>query len=142
MGIELPPAPEAAGSYAPLVEAGGLAFVSGQIPVRGGRVEFCGPVSDNMDEARESARLCAVNAIAQLKAGVGLGRVARIARVSCYVSCGPAFTRHPEVADAASDLIAEAFGERGRHSRVAVGAPGLPMGAMTELDLVAELRPP
>ena len=142
MGIRLPPPPPAAGSYLPLVSAGGLAFVSGQIPARGGAVEFAGPVSDsNIDEGRKSARLCALNALSQIKAGVGLGRVERVVRLSCYVACGPGFTRHPEVANAASDLFAEVFGEHGKHSRVAVGVASLPLGAMTELDAVVQLRP-
>lgn len=142
MGIELPPPPESAGSYLPLVSAAGLAFVSGQIPVRGGRVAFSGPATDgNIDEARESARACAVNVIAQLKAGVGLARVSRMVRVAGYVRCGPEFTRHAEVVNAASDLFAEAFGEQGRHARAAVGVSSLPLGAMTEIEAVAEIRP-
>ena len=139
-GVRIPPAPPAAGAYAPLVESAGLAFVSGQIPVRDGRVEFCGQVSDaNIDEARESARLCALNVLAQLKERPGLGRVARIARVTGYVSCGPGFERHPEVVNAASDLLGAAFGP---HARAAVGVASLPLGAMTELDAVAEIRRP
>lgn len=142
MGIRLPEPPEAAGSYLPLVSSAGLAFVSGQIPVRAGRVEFCGPATDEgMGRARESARLCAVNVMAQLKAGVGLERVARIVRLSVYVQCGPGFTRHPEVANAASDLLAEVFGEQGRHARAAVGVSSLPLGATTEIEAVAELKP-
>ncbi len=142
MGIRLPPPPAAAGSYLPLVSAGGLAFVSGQIPARGGKVEFTGTVSDsNIDEARKSARLCALNVLSQIKAGVGLGRVERVVRLSCYVACGPGFTRHAEVANAASDLLAEVFGEHGRHSRAAVGVASLPLGSMTELDAVVQLRP-
>ena len=140
LGIAVPEPPAAAGSYAPFVEAAGLAFVSGQIPVRDGRVEFRGRVSDsNVDEARESARLCALNVAAQLKAGLGgLDRVGRIVRVTGYVNCGPEFSRHPEVIDAASELLS-AFG---KHARVAVGAASLPLGVMTELDAIAEIRRP
>lgn len=139
-GLDVPEPPPAAGSYAPVVESGSLAFVSGQLPVRGGKLRFSGRVSDsNVDEARESARLCALNVLAQLGAGPGLGRVSRVVRLAGYVNCGPDFEGHPRVIDAASDLVSGAFGA---HARAAVGVSSLPMGAMTELEAVAELRPP
>lgn len=138
--MDIPEPPAAAGSYAPVVESGGLAFVSGQLPARGGKLAFRGRVSDsNLGEARESARLCALNVLAQLGAGPGLERVSRVVRLAGYVNCGPEFSRHPEVIDAASETISGAFG---RHARAAVGVSSLPMGAMTEIEAVAEIRPP
>lgn len=141
LGISLPEPPAPAGSYAPVAVSGGCARVSGQLPVEGGVLRHRGRVTDaNVGEARLSARLCAVNVLAQLRAELGsLDRVSRITRVCGFVNAGPEFGAHPRVVDAASDLFYELFGERGRHSRVAVGASGLPLGAMTEVAADAEV---
>lgn len=141
LGITLPEPPAPAGSYAPVAVVGRTAVVSGQIPVEGGRVAYRGRVTDaNIGEARKAARLCAVNVLAQLRAELGsLDRVSRIASVTGFVNSGPEFERHPMVVDAASDLLTELFGGRGRHARVAVGASGLPLGAMAEVAATAEL---
>ena len=137
MGVELPEPPAPAGAYAPVTRAGSLLFVSGQIPVRGGRLVHSGEVTDaNVGEARESARLCAANVLAQLRAAAPLDEVS-VVSIAGFVNSGPGFAGHPRVVDAASELIAGALGARGRHSRTAVGARGLPMGAMTEVAAVA-----
>lgn len=140
MGITLPEPPEPAGSYVPAVRTGSLLYVSGQIPASGGRVEFSGSVSDgNVAEAREAARLCALNLLAQARAALGsLDRVSRVVRISGFVNAGPGFSGHPGVINAASDLLFEVFGEAGRHSRIAVGVAGLPLGAMVEIDGIFE----
>lgn len=136
----LPDAPTPAGSYKPVTVAGKLAFVSGQIPVSDGRIKYKGKVNDaNISEARESARLCAINVLSQLKSELGsLDKVANIVRITGFVNSDPAFTAQPKVIDSASDVIAAAFGQK-RHSRVAVGVASLPLGVMTEVDAIAEL---
>lgn len=140
MGIKLPTPPEPAGSYVPVVFTGNLAFVSGQIPVVDGSVAYVGSVHDgNIEDAKKSARLCVINVLAQLKRELGsLDRVSRIVRLSGFVSSAPGFAKHPAVLDAASDLVFEIFGDSGRHTRIAVGVAGLPLGSMTELDAVVE----
>lgn len=135
MGISLPNPPKSAGSYAPVVVAGDLAFVSGQIPIRDGGVVYSGMVNDsNLEEAQESARLCAVNVLVQLHARIGLERVQRFVRVGGFVNSAPGFARHHTVVDAASDLFRDAFGDRGLHARAAVGVSGLPLNSMTEIE--------
>lgn len=140
MGITLPDPPQPAGSYTPVVVAGNLAFVAGQVPIRDGRVAFTGTVdASNIETARKSAELCAINILAQLHKRMGLERVQRFVRINGFVSSGPGFADHPRVVDAASDLIYEVFGDRGRHTRAAVGVSSLPLGAMTEIDAVVQV---
>lgn len=139
MGIILPTPPAPAGSYVPVVRAGDLLFISGQIPVRDGRVEFTGRVTDGtLEEARSSARLCAINVLAQARRETSLDHV-RIVRLSGFVNAGPEFTMHPRVIDAASDFMHEVFGDAGLHSRIAVGVSGLPLDSMTEIDAVIQV---
>jgi enamine deaminase RidA (YjgF/YER057c/UK114 family) len=141
LGIELPDPPAPAGSYVPAVRTGDLVYISGQIPIRDGRVAYAGCVTDdNIAEAQESARMCAIGILAQAKRELGsLDRVARIVRLSGFVSSAPGFSQHPKVINAASDLMEEVFGQKGRHSRIAVGVAGLPLGAMTEIDAIIEV---
>ena len=140
IGIAIPdtPAPPA-GSYVPVTRAGSLVFVSGQIPIRDGTVEFAGKVSDdNITRAQESARLCAINILAQAEAHVGdLEMIEKIISLTGFVNCTSDFVQHPRVINAASDLLVEIFGsQRGSHSRMAVGAASLPLDAMTEISAV------
>lgn len=139
-GITLPDPPQPAGSYVPVVMLGNLAFVSGQIPVQDGRVVYAGVVNDaNLQEARDSAVLCMVNVLAQLHKKIGLERVQRFVRINGFVRSRQDFTLHPKVIDAASDLLYDVFGERGRHTRAAVGVSSLPLDAMTEIDAVVQI---
>lgn len=142
MGIVLPDAPAPpAGSYVPVVRSGSLLYVSGQIPQRDGKIVFAGKVSDsNIARAQESARLCAINILAQAKSHLGdLERVERIVSLTGFVNSVPEFTQHPKVINAASDLLVEIFGgDRGSHSRMAVGASSLPLDVMTEIGAVIQ----
>ena len=142
MGIVLPDPPAPAGAYVPAVRTGNLVFLSGQIPLRDGRVAFAGKVTEgNIEDARKSAKVCAINMLAQLKAVLGsLDRVKRIVRITGFVNSDPGFFRHPAVVDAASDLLFGVFGEAGRHSRIAVGVACLPLDSMTEIDAVVEVE--
>ena len=141
LGIELPSPPTPAGSYIPVVKTGNLLFISGQIPMENGKVVFSGKVSDNnLDVAQKSARMCAINILAQIKREVGdLDKVSKIVRLSGFVNSSPEFTQHPKVINAASDLIFEIFGDKGKHSRIAVGVASLPLGSMTEIDAIIEI---
>lgn len=134
-------APRPAGTYLPVTRAGNLLFVSGQIPVRDGKLCFAGKVnSHNLEEARESARLCASNILLQIRAELkGLENV-RIIKITGFVNADPQFHDHPKVIDAASELLIETLGEDGRHARAAVGVSGLPLGAMTEIDAIVLVR--
>jgi len=141
LGIKLPTPPTPAGSYVPTVRTGNLLYISGQIPMEDGKVVFTGKVSDeNLETAKKSARMCAINILAQLKRELGdLEKVSKIVRVSGFVNSVPEFSQHPKVINSASDLFFEIFGEKGKHSRIAVGVSSLPLDSMTEIDAIVEV---
>lgn len=140
LNITLPNPPQPAGAYTPVTISKNLAFVSGQVPMQDGAIIYKGVVNDaNIDMAKESAKLCAINILAQLQKKVGLDRVQKFIRLSGFVRSDPDFTAHPQVIDAASNLIFSVFGERGRHTRVAVGTISLPLGSMTEIDAIVQI---
>ena len=142
LGIELPPAPKPVASYVPVVVAGGLAFVAGQIALEDGRALHPGRVGDDVsvEEAREATRRCTLQALAALKHELGtLDRLQRIVQVSVFVVSDPNFTDLPQVANAASELFAEVLGDAGRHARATVGVAVLPLGVPVEVAVVAEV---
>ena len=138
--ITLPNPPTPAGSYIPAIKTGNLLFISGQIPMENGKVLFTGKVTDeNLETAQKSARMCAINLLAQMKRELGsLDKVKKIVRLSGFVNSDAEFYQHPKVINAASDLIFEIFGDKGKHSRIAVGVACLPLNSMTEIDAVIE----
>ncbi|MFM8659529.1 MAG: RidA family protein [Candidatus Nitrosotenuis sp.] len=141
LGITLPTPPKPAGSYIPVVITGNLAFVSGQIPMHDGKVLYTGkvPSEKSIEDAQAAAKICAINLLAQLKANLGnLDRITKIVRVSGFVNCTPEFTEQPKIINAASDLFFEIFGEKGKHSRIAVGVTSLPLGSTVEIDTTVE----
>ncbi len=140
LGIALPTPPAPAGSYVPVIISGNTAFVSGQIPLVDGKVVYKGKVSDeNMEDAKKSAKICAINILAQLKRELGsLDKITRIVKLSGFVNSDPEFTKHPLVINAASDMLFEIFGEKGKHARVALGVASLPLDSMTEIDAIVE----
>lgn len=142
LGIKLPIPPSPAGSYIPVVRSGNLLYVSGQIPMEDGKVAFTGKVSDaNIETAQKSAKICAINILAQLKKELeDLEKISKIVRLSGFVNSVPEFTQQPKVINAASDLFYEIFGECGKHSRIAVGVSSLPLNSMTEIDAIVETR--
>ncbi len=141
LGIKLPTPPTPAGSYVAVVRTGNLLYISGQIPMEDGKVVFSGKVSDeNLETAQKSARMCAINILAQLKREIGdLEKVSKIVRLSGFVNSVPGFSQHPKVINSASDLFFEIFGEKGKHSRIAVGVASLPLDSMTEIDAIVEV---
>ena len=138
--ITLPIPPTPAGSYVPAIKTGNLLFISGQIPMEDGKVIFTGKVTeDNMETAKKSAKMCAINLLAQMKRELGsLDKVTKIVRISGFVNSDPEFYQHPKIINAASDLFFEIFGDKGKHSRIAVGVACLPLNSMTEIDAVIE----
>ena len=138
--ITLPNPPTPAGSYIPAIKTGNLLFISGQIPMENGKVLFTGKVTDeNLESAQKSARMCAINLLAQMKRELGsLDKVKKIVRLSGFVNSDAEFYQHPKVINAASDLFFEIFGDKGKHSRIAVGVACLPLNSMTEIDAVIE----
>jgi len=123
------------------VRTGNLLYISGQIPMEDGKVIFTGKVSDNnLEIAQKSARMCAINILAQIKKEVGnLDKVSKIVRLSGFVNSVSEFSQQPKVINSASDLFFEIFGEKGKHSRIAVGVASLPLNSMTEIDAIVEI---
>ena len=143
LGIDIPTPASPAANYVPFVKSGNLVFVSGQIPMVDGKIEGIGVVGKDLstDDARKIAEICAKNLIAQAKAACDgdLDKVARVVKVGGFVRCTPDFTEQPEVVNGASDLMVAVFGDKGRHSRFAVGTNALPRGVSVEVEAVFEL---
>jgi enamine deaminase RidA (YjgF/YER057c/UK114 family) len=142
LGIELPPAAAPVASYVPVVVSNGFAFVAGQVALEEGKPLATGRLGDevSVEDGAGLARRCALQALAALRAELGsLDRISRIAKVTVFVASTDAFTDQPKVANGASDLFVEVFGDSGKHARAAVGAPALPLGAPVEVELIAEL---
>ena len=141
LSIEMPTPPSPAGSYIPVVTTGNLAFVSGQIPMKEGKVIFEGkvPEQQSLESARDAAKICIINGLAQLKANLGsLDKITKFVRISGFVNSNPEFTEQPKVINAASDLLVEIFGDMAKHSRIAVGVASLPLNSTVEIDMVVE----
>ena len=142
LGIILPSPPKPAGSYVPVVTTGRLVYVSGQIPIKDGKVAYFGkvPKDVSIEEAQKAAKLCIINALAQIKNELGsLDKISKIVRVSGFVNSTPEFTEQPKVINAASDLLFEIFGTKGQHSRIAIGVASLPLNSCVEIDVIAEM---
>jgi enamine deaminase RidA (YjgF/YER057c/UK114 family) len=143
LGIVLPTPPAPVASYVPFVASGNLVFISGQVTLAADGLKYVGTVGKELtlEDGNAAARLCAVNVIAQVKAAAGgdLDRVKRCVKVTVFVNAIPGFAQHPEVANGASDLFVEVFGDAGRHARAAVGAGSLPRNVATEVEAVFEL---
>jgi len=142
LGIDLPPAAAPLASYVPVSVAGDLAFVAGQVPLEDGKPMVAGRLGAELgtEEGARWARRCGLQALAALRAELGsLDRVARVVKVTVWVASTEAFTEQPKVANGASDLFVEVFGDAGKHARAAVSAPALPLGAPVEVEVVASL---
>lgn len=145
LGIKLSDPLPPVGSYVPVIIAGNLIFVSGQIPVEPGsnpiHVKYKGKVGRDisLEDGQAAAILCAINALSQLKGALNsLDQIKKFVKVSGYVNCDPSFTDHPKVINGASDFLVQLFGEKGKHTRVAVGASSLPFDCSVEIDFIVE----
>jgi enamine deaminase RidA (YjgF/YER057c/UK114 family) len=142
LGIELPEAAAPIASYVPVHVAGDTAYVAGQIPLEDGRPVLTGKVgrSVSVEQAQQAARRCALQALSALRAALGsLDRVAAIAKVDIFVASAKAFTEQSKVANGASDVFVEVFGEAGKHARTAVGVSQLPLGVPVEVAVTARI---
>jgi enamine deaminase RidA (YjgF/YER057c/UK114 family) len=143
LGLELPSPPKPAGAYVPVVVEGNMVYVSGQVPFQSGTVPelFKGKVTSDVsiETAQEAARICTLNALSHIKVALGeLDRVKKFIRLSGYVNSDRSFTDQPKVLNAASDLLADIFGDAGKHSRIAIGVASLPLGSAVEIEFLAK----
>ena len=142
MGLSVPEVAKPVAAYVPAVRSGNYVYTSGQLPMREGQLITTGKVGGEVtpEEAVECARQCALNALAAVRAQVGeLSNVKRIVKVVAFVASTPDFTGQPGVANGASELFGEVFGEAGVHARSAVGVPVLPLDAPVEVEILVEV---
>lgn len=142
INITLPVPPASAGSYVPVVISDNLVFVAGQVPIEGGHIKFKGKVGRDLpiEQGQQAAKLCTINALAQLKAALGnLDRIKRVVKVTGFVNCDPSFIDQSIVINGASDLLVEVFGEKGKHARAAVGVASLPLDCAVEIEYICEI---
>jgi enamine deaminase RidA (YjgF/YER057c/UK114 family) len=143
-GLELPPPPQPVAAYVPVVVAGGLAFVAGQVPIVDGQVLHAGRLGDgvSVEQGSEGGARAALQALSVLRAALGsFDRLRRIVQVTVYIAATPEFADHPKVANGASELLVAALGEDGKHARAAIGMSSLPLGACVEVAVIAEVDP-
>lgn len=142
LGLTLPQAAAPVAAYVPAVEAGGLLHISGQLPFEDGQL-MTGRLGEDRDTdyGVRAARACGLMLLAQIdKALGGLDRVERIVKLGVFVNSAGTFTDQPKVANGASELMQQVFGEPGRHARSAVGVPVLPLGAAVEIDAIVAIK--
>ncbi|NQT17959.1 MAG: RidA family protein [Planctomycetes bacterium] len=143
LGLELPAAPPPAANYKRCVRVGNLAFFSGQLPWADGKMQYAGHVGSELtdEEGYQAARLCALNALAQIKAEFGsFDPLETIVRVEGHVNSAPGWTGHPQVLNGASDLFAEVLGARAGHARTALGHNELPLNAAVEIVFIVAVK--
>ena len=142
LGIALPAPAAPVAAYVPVVIAGGLAYVSGQLPFVSGAL-VTGRLGEgvSLEQGTEAARACGIMILAQLQAALGsLARVERIVKLGAFVNSTGDFTDQPKVINGASELMVAVFGDAGKHARSAVGVPVLPLGAAVEVDAIVAIR--
>lgn len=143
LGYELPPAPKPAGAYLTVIRTGNLIVTAGQLPWKGDKLLHVGKLGTQLtvEQGYEAARQAGLNALAQIKACVGdLDKVKQILRLEGYVHCGPGFVQQPQVLNGASELLNAVFGDKGRHTRTAVGIHEMPFESPVQLIVWAEVE--
>jgi enamine deaminase RidA (YjgF/YER057c/UK114 family) len=139
LDLVLPEAKAAIGSYVPYLHLNRQFVVSGQLPLKDGKVAVAGKLGDDIDvgQGQQAARLCAINILAQAKAALrDLDRIVQLLRLNGFVNAAPGFADHPKVLNGASDLMVEILGNKGLHTRIAVGCASLPLNAAVEVDAI------
>ncbi|WP_436641261.1 RidA family protein [Microbaculum sp. FT89] len=142
MGITLPTPPAPAANYVPFVKTGNLVYCSGQVPMGPNGIEHVAKLGADytIEQGMAAARLCAINLLAVMKMATGdLEKVTRCVKLNGFVNCTPDFHDQPKVVNGASDLIAEALGDKGKHARAAVGSSALPLGVAVEVEGIFEV---
>jgi enamine deaminase RidA (YjgF/YER057c/UK114 family) len=143
LGIIMPEAPRPVAAYVPAVSSGNLLFVSGQICLVNGELSCKGRLGKevSLEQGYQAARTCAINSLAIVKQELGsLDRVQGVVKVVGYVASEPDFYDHPKVVNGASELLAEVFGDKGRHARSAVGVSSLPLNTPVEIEVIVEFE--
>lgn len=143
LGLELPDVPKPVGSHVPAVRSGNYIFTSGQIPLVKGELKYKGKVGRDLtlEEGYECAKVTVLNCLAAIKSVIeDLDRIKQVVRVTGFINSASGFVEQPKVLNGASDLLIQIFGEREKHSRLAIGVSELPLWATVEIDLIVEIQ--
>ncbi|MCR0981731.1 RidA family protein [Roseomonas populi] len=142
LGVSLPEAAKPIANYVPAVITGDLLFVSGQVPMRDGKIAYTGKLGATVqvEIGQQAAQLCFINVLAQAHAALGsLDRISRVVRLGGFIAAVPEFTQHAQVMNGASDMAVAVFDDLGRHARTTIGVPSLPGDAAVEVEAVFEI---
>ena len=142
LGFQLPDAPTPLAAYVPALVSGNLVFTAGQVPVLEGKLLYSGKVGKDISakEGIKAAEICALNCLSVIKKEIGdLEKIKRVVKVTVFVNSANAFTEQPKVANGASELLVNIFGEKGKHVRSAVGVNELPINAPVEIEMIVEI---
>lgn len=143
MGIVLPEVPKPAAAYIPAKKVGNLVFCSGQGPYVEGKLVYIGKVGEDktVEEGYDGAKICALNCLAAVKSQIGsLDEIDEIVQVRGFVNSAPDFGKQPEVINGASELLEKVFGEKGKHTRCALGTSNLPRNITVELEMIVKVK--
>ena len=144
LGLNIPDLPKALANYVPYKIVGKTMYISGQAPVKNGELIYKGKVGSDItvEDGIEAAKLCVINIIAGVKTGIegDWDKLDSFVKLTGYVNCQNDFTDQPKIINGASDMLVDIFGDKGRHSRVAVGSNALPLGIAVEIDAVVQLK--
>ncbi|MCP5064565.1 MAG: RidA family protein [Ignavibacteriae bacterium] len=141
--LELPEAPKPLAAYVPATKSGNLIFTAGQIPLQNGELKFAGKVGEDLtiDEAKSAAEICLLNGLSVIKSECGsLDNIAKIVKITVFINSADGFVDQAQVANGASELLVELFGEKGKHARSAVGVSELPINSAVEIELIVEVE--
>ncbi len=139
LDLVLPEVAAPVADYVSYLHLNGQLFIAGQLPLKDGKIAFAGTLGDGVDipQGQEAAGLCALNILSQAKTALGdLDRIVQCLRLNGYVNSAPGFVDHPKVINGASELIVKVLGNKGKHTRIAVGCASLPLGAAVEIDAI------
>lgn len=142
LGVDLPEAAAPAANYIPYLVSGNMLYISGQITMGPNGIEHQARLGENysIEQGQDAAKLCAINILAQAKAALGdIERIQRLVKITGFVNSTPDFGDQPAVINGASDFLVAALGERGRHTRSAVGVSNLPFGVATEVEAIIQI---
>jgi len=143
LGFSLPETPKPVAAYIPALQVNDLVYTSGQIPVVEGELKFKGKlgIQVSREQGYEAARICALNALSAIKSVIGdLDKIEQVVKVVGFVASGPGFTDQPAVVNGASEFLKQVLGEKGVHTRSAVGVAELPLGCPVELEMIVKVR--
>ena len=143
LGITIPEPVKPLAAYIPAMQVGNLVMTSGQVPISAGVVKYQGKVGKDLseEEGKAAAKLCAINCLSAVKSVIGnLDNIKRVLKLTVFIASAEGFTAQPKVANGASELIGEIFGEAGKHVRSAVGVSELPLNSAVEIEMIVEIK--